>query len=330
MTQIKQKSIKINKNIKNFLIYTLKVMSSPLYSILKKKEISLLKNNVNIDHAPIFIVGNPRSGTTLLYQAITHDFKVCYFSNLMCLFPESPIAVARIAAIINGCKPPISFYNNFGKTVGLSSPNQGEYIWKRWFNDCYDIKTIKYGIELKDEIQVRNSIGLLQKYFESPSVNKWQPLSEKIIDLARIFPEGLFVRIKREREFIAQSILYSKRKLWNDDNKWFSTKPRNYKEIKNHNYLIKICEQVESIEKYIDTDIGIIGKDKFLTVHYEDLCISPHKVMNKLHDFYIERYNNEMYKRKSINLPSKFTCGNRIKIDKSEFDFIVNYFKKIQ
>ena len=285
-----------------------------------------MKNNVNIVHAPIFIVGNPRSGTTLLYQVIAQYFEVCYFSNLMCLFPESPITVARIASKIKGCNPPGSFYNNFGQTDGMSSPNQGEHIWKRWFKDCYDFKTIKCEVELKDEIEMRNSVGLLQKYFDSPSLHKWQPLSEKIICLARIFPEVMFVRIKREKEFIAQSILYSKRKIWNDNNRWFSTKPKNYEEIVNDDYLLKICKQVESIEKDIETDIDIIGKEKCFTIRYEDLCNTPYTIMNELRNFYMWKNKKCVNTRKTDNIPKKFPCMNTIKIDKSEFDFIMNFF----
>ena len=317
----------IKKNIRNSLKFTQKILIGPVYYFLRIKERSLINNTQKLKHAPMFIVGNPRSGTTLLYQTIANYFKVCYFSNLMNLFPASPICTAYLVSRLNGCSPPSFFRSVYGWTPGWRSPNQAEYIWKRWFNDLYAGSTIFSEIDLFTVEQIRNSIGLLQKYYNAPSVHKWQPLSEKIIALSNIFPNAIFLRIKRKKEFIAQSILCSKRKLWNDDNRWFSTKPRNYKKIVQQNYLVKICEQVSSIEDNIDSDIEIIGKDKCFVLHYEDLCNSPHMIMNKLHEFYTHKNTKKIKKRKPENVPAEFICGNNIKLDKHEFRLIKAYLK---
>ena len=319
----------INTNyITNYLMAKQMVLGFPINGLLKKLELSLTKNNVIFKHAPIFIIGNPRSGSTLLYQTITYFFKVCYFSNLMSLFPESPVCAAYMISRLSYCIPAYTFHSRYGKIAGWNSPNQAEHIWKCWFNDLYDGNMIFSEISKIKARQVRNSIGLLQRFFDLPSVHKWQPLSEKIISLARIFPEAIFVRIKRKREFIAQSILRSRRNLWGDDNRWFSTKPKNYEEIAGHNYLLQICKQVSSIENDIDLDLSAVGKERSFIVHYENLCDSPQLIMDLLMKFYEEKNPVGMNIRNLANRPKKFTCRNVVKIKAFEFDYIKKYFAK--
>lgn len=305
-----------------------KILIPPTAAFFNKIEKCLVRKDMALRFAPIFIVGNPRSGSTLLYQAITRYFNVCYFSNLMMLFPESPTCISRIIAPVNGCNPPYSFYNKYGFTVGLKSPNQGLRFWNRWFPDNYGYVAPE-ALSKRAKKEIRNTIALIQECFEAPFVNKCQPLSERLLAIVEALPEAVFIRIKREPVFTAQSILLGKRELWNDENRWFSTKPRNYEEIKYGNYLEKICNQVFYIEKNIDSNIEIIGKDKFLTIHYEELCKSPRMVLDSIKSFYV---NKNKYRALEVRneIPLSFRNSNSIKISAKEFKVIEANFLRLK
>ena len=59
-------------------------------------EIVLLRRAPEPDEPVCFIVGPPRSGTTLLYELLVRCFYFSYFSNLAHRFYRTPVAATRI------------------------------------------------------------------------------------------------------------------------------------------------------------------------------------------------------------------------------------------
>jgi hypothetical protein len=48
---------------------------------------------------PVFIIGAPRSGSTLLYQLLVKHSRIAYISNLMSLIPAHMINLARLTRL---------------------------------------------------------------------------------------------------------------------------------------------------------------------------------------------------------------------------------------
>ncbi|MBM4137677.1 MAG: sulfotransferase [Nitrospira sp.] len=300
-------------------------LAMPLESSLGILEDHILsiKGTAQMTYAPIFIIGPPRSGSTLLYQIMTRYFKVCYFSNLMMRFPKSPITIAKLVSLIYSNKQPeFNFTNMYGETMGWKQPNQGILFWNRWFPN--DNSYVGSGVISNRTIKgIRNTVALLQQIFDAPFVNKWQTNSVRILPLYEALPEALFVRIKRQLPFVAQSILIGKRKLFKDEMRWFSSKPKNYEQIKNKKPIEQVCEQVFSIEKDIDRDSKVIGENKFFTVHYEELCECPELIMNNIKKFY-DKIQNFSPLGVNKNIPLSFQNDNVVNIPE-DFNFIKTY-----
>ncbi len=297
-------------------------------AFLRNMENALLGQHVELTYAPIFIIGPPRSGSTLLYQLVARHFRVCFFSNFMMNFPGSPACASRFLSFIDGCNPPAIFDSRYGETAGWKSPNQGVAVWFRWFPK--DHSYVGSGVLSKKALrEIRNTIALIQKYFKAPFVNKWQANTVRLLALSEALPEALFIRIKRNPIFIAQSILHGKKTLFQDERDWFSTRPSNYEKLKHKEPLEQVCEQVFYIEEDIDRDSNIVGKDKFLTIHYEELCTSPMKVMNNIQSFYMK--NQKLCDLKSrYVIPSSFPYNDSVQVSAEEFEAIKNYFSQKQ
>jgi hypothetical protein len=75
---------------------------------------------VPLNHPPVFIVGAPRSGSTLLYQLIVVRFDVGYLSNLHCRLYGAPSLVERMAG--RRLEPPAVFSSDHGRTDWLAAP----------------------------------------------------------------------------------------------------------------------------------------------------------------------------------------------------------------
>ena len=249
--------------------------------ILKRVEDFLVKKHVDIKYPPIFIIGPPRSGSTLLYQLVVRHFKVCYFSNLMMRFPMTPVCLAKVVAPLDGCHAPHCFISKYGKTPGWKGPNQGRDFWNYWLPEKPNyIDVSSLSVEVNQRI--RSTIAIIQDIFEAPFLNKWQINTVRILPLSAIFPEALFIRIKRRPQFIVRSILQGRRIYCGNESRWFSTKPRQYEQLRHSNPLEQVRSQIHFLEEGIDHDIEIVGKSKFMTVHYEELVESPHMIMDNI------------------------------------------------
>jgi hypothetical protein len=226
-------------------------------------------------------VSLPRSGSTLFYLLLLQRFRLCYFSNLMARLPESPLVVARLTRLLGGTSPPRSLANHFGNTRGWSAPNQGWTIFNRWLPGHLDyIDPSALDPAAVDEM--RRTIAGLQHGCQAPFASKWQRHAPRLRALAAVFPEALFVHLRRSAEMTAQSILAGRREFLGDERAWLSARPRNYERIRDLPPVEQVCEQVCGLERDIAADRALIGEDRFFTTSYEEFCASPEAVLTAL------------------------------------------------
>jgi len=301
-----------------------KTVVRPLGQVMKRLEPRFIGNVKDPIHNPVFILGCPRSGSTLLYQAMVHNFKLSYFSNLMMHFPMSPARMAHLAIPLGGFNPPVAFKSQYGMIFGWNSPNQGLHVWNRWFEDIYD-PSLQSGLIADTRDEMRSTILRIQESYDAPFVNKCQPLTEKAPILASVFPKSVFLRIRRDPLFIVQSILVGRRKWWSDTDRWFSTKPRNFEEFDGMSELKRTCEQVAAIENDMDEDFKSIGTHRVLEINYEDFCLKPHETMEQIAAFY--QSHNQKFPFVSKNtIPEAFKYSDKLRLEEDELNAIRSFF----
>ena len=71
-----------------------------------------------LTHQPTFIIGAPRSGSTILYQALTNAYDVAYFDNVACTLHRNPLAGFALSRVMFGDRPHDSFTSTHGTTSG--------------------------------------------------------------------------------------------------------------------------------------------------------------------------------------------------------------------
>ena len=84
----------------------------------------------------VFIVGAPRSGTTLLTQLLISQYEIGYVSNLIARFWKAPYLGLLLAKEIRDPdRPPdVGFSSDRGFTSGYEGPHEFGYFWRRWFD----------------------------------------------------------------------------------------------------------------------------------------------------------------------------------------------------
>lgn len=305
----------------------LKHLYRPLRDLVRGYERLLLRQDVELKYPPIFVIGPPRCGSTLLSLVMARHFRVSYFSNLFMQFPHNIITLAAIVRYFRGCTPKGDYSNAYGETRGWRGPNQGVNAWKKWFPEHYGY--VDPGVLTAEARKnMRLTISHLQRIFDAPFLNKWQVNSARIIPLATVFPEALFIRMKRDPAFIAQSILIGKQELFQDQRNWFSVKPSSYEELKEKEGIDQICHQIHHLEREMDRDAHIVGENRFLELAYDDLCASVHRSMEKVGAFYQDRSGGYRL-RVRHQVPSEFPKSDSLKIHPDEFRRICDLFDKL-
>ena len=235
-------------------------------------------------YANIFILGLPRSGTTLLSQLIYRGTNSLCPNNLMARFWKSPLVGAYISKLTTKNYHEENMESLMGQTKGLDEPHEFSWFWQDMMN-----WSISENGELQksgnvDWDRLRLKILSLNKILDAPIV--WKPL-ELITDdlnmLSKVFSKSIFIFIDRESEEIANSIGLI-RSSHDDSRKFWGSIPRNisYEELINKDIYSQVVDQVFYLRKHYENVLNEIPKERLMIIRYKEICLSPDKFLEKL------------------------------------------------
>ena len=75
------------------------------------------------------VIGVPRSGSTLLVQAISSALDIGYIDNLIAAFWKAPLCGIALSRKLLPAKHNSSFESTFGRTADISEPHEFGYFW---------------------------------------------------------------------------------------------------------------------------------------------------------------------------------------------------------
>jgi hypothetical protein len=304
-----------------------------LNTILSNAELEAVSHFNQQPTYPIcLIVGTPRSGTTLLLQWLAATNTFTYPSNLISRFFMAPYIGAKIQKmltdpktasknemIIPGQNEKDFFESDLGKTYGLFSPNEFKQFWERFF-PFGDIQKLTQEKLQNVDMQILGSeLAAFESVLKKPIVMKAMSLNWHIPFLARHIENVIFLYIKREPFYNAQSVLLQRRRLDNIKSNWYSYKPPEYKKLKNLNIYKQISSQIHFTNEAIENGLAKVSKSQKITIKYEDFCLDPINCWNRLNN----RFNKLGFTlHTNYNGLDSFKDQNKIKVTKKETDRI--------
>jgi hypothetical protein len=237
---------------------------------------------IPLEHPPLFIIGAPRSGSTLLYQVLVQSFDVAYLSNLHCRVYGAPALVERLTH--RRIAPPVSYESAFGGTRGARAPSEcGEY-WYRFFRRFPQYVPLQ-DAERSKLRRLRASVRALGRAGGRPIAFKNLLCSLRLAPIGAALPEALFIVVRRNLVDNATSLLAARRQIHGDYSRWWSAEPPEIERLRELPAHEQVVEQVRTIEALIDRDRERLGGDRFLEVRYEELCDDPRATMASIHEF---------------------------------------------
>jgi LPS sulfotransferase NodH len=235
-----------------------------------------------IEPAPIFVIGAPRSGSTLLYQLLVARFDVTYLSNLHCVWFGAPSVVEW--AVGRRVRPPADFSSRFGHTHGRAGPSECGPYWYRFFRKSPQHVSLAEA-EPQRLHRLRASVRALTEASGRTVVFKNLLNAVRLEPLATALPEAIFVAIHRHPEDNAASILAARRTIRGDVTKWWSTEPPGVERLSRLRADEQVSEQVRVIEELVGAARETSARDRLFDVRYEPLCADTHGTLDAIAAF---------------------------------------------
>ena len=227
----------------------------------------------------ILVTGAPRSGTTLLSQALIAHLPVSYFNNLTALFPRAPIVANRLLGRWLP-RPAPTFRSFYGRTSGLAAENDGLHLWDRWMG----AHRWRLPERLDDEAAdaMRRFFGAYEAAFGRPVLNKNNGLATCATLIAHTLPTAHFLYIRRDPAYTAQSILGARETIQGSRDVPYGVRDPALALAPGASPIEDVCAQVLYHERKMEEQRRAIGGDRFWVVEYEAFCREPHRIVERV------------------------------------------------
>ena len=183
-----------------------------------------------IEHPFVFVVGLPRSGTTLLSQLLAYSLDAGYVTNFAARFWLAPVHGLRLGRILFGTEKPDQFESDYARTADPREIHEFGYFWRHWlrketFGDIVRSRELESTVDWDG---LRLTLANIQRELGRPYVGKNMLGAYHMAKLNEVLGEVLWVHIERDPLDVAVSILDARRKHYEDLRSWWSYVPLEY------------------------------------------------------------------------------------------------------
>ena len=275
-----------------------------------------------IAHPPVFILGAPRCGSTLVYQAMLDYFDLGYISNLHCKLFGAP-SIAERAFKPGRWRKASTFRSDHGLVAGWSSPSECGDYWYRFFRRSPQYVPLNEAGESRIR-DLRRSFRAVCGAMGKPVIFKNLICALRLEPIQAAIPESAFVVVQRDWLDTAHSILEARMKLYGDYGKWFSVEPLGIESLKRRPVHEQVVEQIRSVHSLIDQGRAR-SPGRFLDVDYDLFCGDTHSALDGVRKFLA---GNGIKLRRAGEVPPSFSVKDSIRIDESLYMEVKSYLDR--
>lgn len=251
--------------------------------VLEGGEAILGAGGGQLPYPPVFIIGAPRSGSTLLYQLLVERYHFGYLSNAHCKHHRGP-AFSEILFRPLKHRKPLNFSSDYGFVVGETAPSECGEFWYRFF------RRKPMAVSLQDASPIlmkkmRRALRALVRVFGRPILIKNMNCALRLEPILSYIPEALFIVIHRNSDATLRSILNARKEKYGDIGAWYSLEPQGFEEFLKVSPEEQVRKQIESIYTEIQITRQKDNEAQFLDITYQSICEDPSGVMAKIESF---------------------------------------------
>lgn len=245
---------------------------------------------------PLFVVGVPRTGTTVVTQHILNSLVFGYFPNAAKEHPGAPVTYGLTARVRHRYRA--SYESAFGVIDGPFAPSDGWDIFHRWF-PRYD-----HGVPVRVSKlhQLRTIVRLYEILFRAPFANKNNANGPRIAYLHSLFPDAIFLYVTRDVTSTVLSVLDAREKHHVEDNEWWGAAPPEHYDRSFEDPLERVVCQNRGLTTFIENALEAVPAGQRCRIEYEAFCDEPDEIIEWLIGVYREHGAN--LRRRETSTPA--------------------------
>ncbi len=243
---------------------------------------------------PVFVLGAPRSGTSLLYKVLCLHDEAAWVSNYHRRVPGRPQVnvVNRLSRAMPGPRRRVWFGQDSNAYVFgdrrrplahrlFPMPVEGETVFT-WAGLTEDPALARPAAE-RDRAIRRNLRSVVRWGGGRVLVNKRIGHNRRVPLLTSAFPGARFVHVVRDGRAVAASLetvdWWQDSRLW-----WYGGTPRQWAEEGRDPWEACARHWVEEVG-VVSRSLSAVSPDAVLQVRYEDLVADPARALDRVRDF---------------------------------------------
>lgn len=304
--------------------------------ILGPAEDQILERYSMPQYPVVFVVGAPRSGTTLMMQWMASSDRFAYPTNLLSRFYGAPHIGALIQQLLTAPEynyndeildfsGEITFKSSLGKTQGALAPNEFWYFWRRFTPNTELVHLDAQSLSQVKGEKLASELAAIEAVFDKPLALKAHILELNIPFLSSVVERALFLFIKRHPFYNIQSLLESRTKFFGNRRAWYSVKPKEYDMLKDLDPIEQVAGQVYFTNQGIEEGLGQIDSSRGLVVGYEEFCAAPGRTFSQIGDKLGQQgYHLDM----DYTGPEQFQSTNEARLARRDCDRIIDAYRR--
>lgn len=235
--------------------------------------------------APLFVVGLPRSGTTLAYEIIIQAFHVAYFSKVYSYTYGMPNLTTRLLS--GAMKNPRAHYRStYGSIPGLFSPAENHNFWMRWFPDS---PTLGHHVPAtllsnNDVLEMNSILVSMSNIAGRPFVFKDVYLSLSLEALLGAVEKSRILLVTRAHEAVAASVFRGHTKARHQA-AWWSIRPPFSEGVFDKDLVEQVAFQCVRSEQLVQQQLKKADPERYRVVDYADICQSPRAFVGQMREW---------------------------------------------
>lgn len=271
--------------------------------MLRYAERNHLERSARSTIPPIFIMGAPRSGSTLLYQLLAYSCRTSYFTNVASVLYGAPALTTRMIVGRRRYED-ATFSSDYGLSRGSFAPSEAGRIFQRWFGATQPMDFSE---------SIRRTVGSIEATMGGPFLWKNLNLTFHLPVLHELFPSALFVHMYRDPAFTCQSIILGLRRRGIGNVPGVMDKRMTGPDV-----VEQVARGVIDVERRIDGFMQV-SRAACCTVRYEDVCSHPMGALAGVVEMY-----NRAGRLEQVNSIEQhgFAGGDRVRLSTSEWSHL--------
>ena len=258
------------------------------------------KNQVVSDAPMLVLLATPRSGSTFCYQVLCHSFEADYFSNFFYMGYKYPFLSKRLESFVTK-KYASDFKSNHGFVAGLNGVAEANDIWGKWFDQHLSENNAQPGAD--DLSRATSFFDWNYSRSNKPFITGWIGHILYAEQMARVFPNAIFINLERDAQDVAVSLLRARKKVNNSSAAWLSARPAECEDVSGLTPHQQVVKQTLTLQKRAAV-FAERNAERVFSIEYSELCENPGAVILRLQKYCADRQMVLSLRNQSLAIPS--------------------------